>query len=152
MRKFFIYPTPPPRPTPPTTTGDIAVLEGMQIKKLNLMRCNQLVGGSRSVDAVPQGLIQRTVQELSPISPSNLAITICTFHLSTTTGDIAVLEGMQIKKLNLMRCNQLVGGSRSVDAVPQGLIQRTVQELSPISPSNLAITICTFHLSTSRQH
>ena len=91
----------------------------------------------------PQGLIQRTVEELSPISPLP-----CTPSTSRLQGNIDSLKDCPLTSLKLAYCNELEGMTfgycelshtpRTITLCkvrrPRGLIQRTVEELSPISP------------------
>ena len=92
---------------------------------------------------LPQGLIQRMVQELSPISPLPYAPST-----SRLQGNIDSLKDCPLTSLNLESCEELEGMTwgycepsyppRTITLCkvlrPQGLIQRMLQELSPISP------------------
>ena len=138
----------------PITPGDIEVFKGMPLISLDLFRCYELTGvfglGQGTVGGVkignrlrPQGLIQRMVQELSPISPLPYAPST-----SRLPGNIDSLKDCPLTSLNLAWCKKLEGVTfgycepsyppRTITLCkvlrPQGLIQRMVQELSPISP------------------
>ena len=144
----------PRLPSIPTPPGDIVVFKGMELTSLNLYLCDKLTGvfglGCGMVGGVkignrllPQGLAQRMVQELSPISPLPYAPST-----SPLQGNIDSLKDCPLTSLNLFNCKKLEGMTfgycelsyppRTITLYkvlrPQSLTQRMVQELSPISP------------------
>ena len=150
-----------PLPYAPSTSrlpSNIDSLKDCPLTSLNLQLCFRLEGMTfgycepsyppRTITLCKvlrphQGLAQRMVQELSPISPLPYAPST-----SPLQGNIDSLKDCPLTSLNLFICNKLEGMTfgycepsyppRTITLCKvlrlQGLIQRRVQELSPISP------------------